>query len=395
MVAASSHRMVLSCVVPLVVGPLRCLPALRLLPGQTPAQEARWAALGNRPRSPGADLRQDGGCGHRSRHWQREQQVDGLLVFSHQVGDLPLASRDAALQVRDVVQDVAQELPMVRLHPPVQGQEAPGRELLTPPPSGQLSQGSWIRLPRRDGPQQAASTDAHHVAGHRAQFEIGRLQDFVQTIDRLRAQLDERLALAREIAQDADGRRRDEAGAQQARGAASPWRSKPVAQQARGAASPWRSRSASHSLSLTSVLRPGTALRCCALTRRSVRPCSSTLKRGRQSTPVRSMATCVTAWYSSQSPSASRAAVLVPKVRTNRWLLPSGSVSSTHATTIVFCWMSKPHQRGDSTCIPSCSSSSLGQPASGAKGTTRCACVLTSRRRGDSHPYGDAPGSAA
>jgi hypothetical protein len=45
-----------------------------------------------------------------------------------------------------------------------------------------------------------------------------------------------------------------------------------------GRSRPWRNESASHSLSLTSVLRPGTALMGCALTRMSARPSSSTLK---------------------------------------------------------------------------------------------------------------------
>src|SRR5262249_37038543 len=43
--------MVLSGVLPLVVAPLSCLPALRRLPGQTAAHEARWPALGTRAMS--------------------------------------------------------------------------------------------------------------------------------------------------------------------------------------------------------------------------------------------------------------------------------------------------------------------------------------------------------
>src|SRR5262249_14742699 len=118
-----------------------------------------------------------------------------------------------------------------------------------------------------------------------------------------------------------------------------------------GRSSPWRSRSASHSLSLTSVLRPGTAFRCWALTRMSGCPSSSTLNTGRQSTPVLSMATWVTPWNLSQSPSANNSAVLVPKVRTNRCCVPSGSLSRTRAPA-VFWWMSKPQPRGYRTCIP-------------------------------------------
>jgi hypothetical protein len=114
---------------------------------------------------------------------------------------------------------------------------------------------------------------------------------------------------------------------------------------------PWRSSSANHSLSFTAVLRPGAALLCWALTRIRVRDSSSTVKTGRHSTPVLSMATGVTSCRLSQSSSANRSAVMVPKVRTTRWGAPSGSVSSTQATT-VFWWMSQPQQRGYRTCIP-------------------------------------------
>ena len=50
----------------------------------------------------------------------------------------------------------------------------------------------------------------------------------------------------------------------------------------------------------------------------------------------RRMATCVTSWELSQSPSASSSAVMVPKVRTNRRIVPSGLVSSTQATTVLY-----------------------------------------------------------
>src|SRR5262249_3699080 len=86
-------------------------------------------------------------------------------------------------------------------------------------------------------------------------------------------------------------------------------------------------------------------LLCGALTSRRVCPSSSPVQMGRQRTPVLSLATCVTAWNSSQSPSANTSAVIVPKGRPKRWTVPSGSVNNTPATT-VFWWMSKPQQRG-------------------------------------------------
>jgi len=115
--------------------------------------------------------------------------------------------------------------------------------------------------------------------------------------------------------------------------------------------SPCRSRSASHSLSWTSVLRPGTAFMWCGFTSRLVRPSSSSkLYTGRQYTPVDSMAMCVTPQPPSQSASASRSAVIVPQVLTRRRTVPSGSVSSTHATTLRL-WTSIPQHRGWTTCL--------------------------------------------
>src|ERR1051326_3262627 len=65
---------------------------------------------------------------------------------------------------------------------------------------------------------------------------------------------------------------------------------------------------------------------------------------------------------------------MVPTVRMNRWSVPSASVNSTQAT-MLFLWMSKPQQRGYTTCMPRA-------PCCGAsercEGTTRFACVLTS-----------------
>src|SRR5262249_16036746 len=94
----------------------------------------------------------------------------------------------------------------------------------------------------------------------------------------------------------------------------------------------------------TSVLRPGTALMCCGFTSTLVRPSSNRLNTGCQNTPVLSRATTWTRSVSNQSESTNRSAVIVEKVRTSRWSVPSGWVISTPATT-VFVWTSSPAQR--------------------------------------------------
>jgi hypothetical protein len=114
--------------------------------------------------------------------------------------------------------------------------------------------------------------------------------------------------------------------------------------------SPWRSRSASHSLSWTSVLRPGTVLRCWGLTSRICRPASSRWYMGFQYTPVDSIARTPTARPRSQSERASNSAVIVPHVCTSRSPVPSGCVTRTQATTVRLC-TSNPQQRSYTTCI--------------------------------------------
>src|SRR5918911_3612341 len=66
---------------------------------------------------------------------------------------------------------------------------------------------------------------------------------------------------------------------------------------------------------------------------------------GFQYGPVLSMAAWVTPSAASQSDSASRSAVMVPKVRTVRRACPFSPDTITQATTL-FLWMSSPQQRG-------------------------------------------------
>src|SRR5262249_23261304 len=91
-----------------------------------------------------------------------------------------------------------------------------------------------------------------------------------------------------------------------------------------------------------------------------------------------------TACKSNQSPSANKSAVMVPKVRTNRWSEPSGSVSTTQATT-VFLWISKPQQRGYKTCIPR---PPLWGSQRAVRRETPVSPACSPLARGNSHPSG-------
>jgi hypothetical protein len=158
--------MVVRWVLPLVVAPLSCLPALRLFPGQTPAHEAKWAALGNRAMSApiSAMIAVNRRRGDRSGRRQGEQQLDGSLVLVEEGGDAPLHPLDRLFQRGDVVKQFADEQPLLGVHAPGQ-RLTQGRQLLAQPPLGQLGQDLRIGLPLLDRPQHPPPTDPHHIAG--------------------------------------------------------------------------------------------------------------------------------------------------------------------------------------------------------------------------------------
>src|SRR5262245_4215625 len=119
---------------------------------------------------------------------------------------------------------------------------------------------------------------------------------------------------------------------------------------------PCRNKSASHSLSRTSVLRPGTAFIWRALTRMTTNKPSSRLKTGRQYTPVLSIATCVQPWAPSQSASTNKSSVMVAKVRV--CFCPP----LIRQATTVFACTSKPQQQRYKTSIPELLPTTEGEP---------------------------------
>ena len=118
-----------------------------------------------------------------------------------------------------------------------------------------------------------------------------------------------------------------------------------------GRSKPWRSRSASQRLSAMSVLWPGIAFMCAALTRTTWCPCSSSrLNTGHQKTPVLSRATHSTSCSRNHPLNAARSAVMVLTLRTCSLTDPSACVISTHATTVALC-TSSPAHRAYTACI--------------------------------------------
>ena len=111
------------------------------------------------------------------------------------------------------VEEFTDELSVMGLHAPRQ-REAQGGQLLAQASLGQLCEDPRVGFPCFACAEHPppTHTHAHDVTGDGSQFEVGRLQPLVDTIDLLGTPLDERLAVPREIAQDPDRGRRDKAG---------------------------------------------------------------------------------------------------------------------------------------------------------------------------------------
>jgi hypothetical protein len=92
---------------------------------------------------------------------------------------------------------------------------AQGRQLGPQPALGQLGQRLGVGHAVDEGVQHRPSRDAHDVGRDRGQLHAGVLEQLVHAVDLAGALVAERLAVAGEVPQLADRRRRHEAGTQQ------------------------------------------------------------------------------------------------------------------------------------------------------------------------------------
>jgi hypothetical protein len=113
-----------------------------------------------------------------------------------------------------VVEQLAPPPPVVRLHPPGQRPLQLGR-LVPQPPLGQRRQCPRVGLAGGQRRQQRPPRHAPRVRRHRRQLDDHVLQQLLDAVDLARALLDQAGAVARQLAQLADRRRRDEAAADQ------------------------------------------------------------------------------------------------------------------------------------------------------------------------------------
>src|SRR6266568_4171799 len=116
-----------------------------------------------------------------------------------------------------------------------------GGQLLAQATACQVSQGLGIADTRKHGLDHGPPAGAQHIGGHRGQFDVGGLQHGSRTRVMAWARCWTKVLRARTRSR----RSRMALGGMKL-----------------AVSSPWRSKSAIHSLSLTSVLWPGTAFMC-------------------------------------------------------------------------------------------------------------------------------------
>src|SRR3989475_4610325 len=205
-----------------------------------------------------------------------------------------VGARGLLVEEFDVVQQPLEHGGVMQREAPDEGLAQRFR-LLPECPARQVREPLGITFPGNEGVQHGAPGDAKDLGGDIAELDVGGLQHFLHSVGFAGVLLNKLSPVACQLTQLAKGRRRHEAP-----------RSRPCS-----------SSCASHWQSLTSVLRPGTALTCCALTSRTSKLASRMWYTGRQYTPVLSIATCVQPAAVSQSASRSSSRVVVPKVRTS------------------------------------------------------------------------------
>jgi hypothetical protein len=174
----------------------------------------------------------------------------------------------------------------------------------------------------------ARPEDAEHVRGDAGELDPSVLEHLVEPVRLPLPLLDQRLAVAGQVAELADRLGRHEAGSQQ-----------PVLEQL---AQPVRIGHIG--------LAPRHVLDLAGVAEQQLEVASSKYQTGFQQTPVASIATCVTPRPRSQSRSASRSAVIVVKLSISSPRPPCRFGTRTHAVTLPSC-TSSPHQRSSTRSI--------------------------------------------
>ena len=176
---AASTKAGFSQLLPFRVGLRLFLSALRLFPGQTPAQVARGREL----RHIGAHLRHDDLGGAPPDPGDGVHRRHRLLKRVHPPGHLLVQPPDLLLQVTEVPQLAGQQVALVRPHQPAQGL-LQLLQLPPEPPPGQLRQHLRVLLPLAHRLKHGPPRGPQHVAGHRPQLDVGPLQQLLYPVGR-------------------------------------------------------------------------------------------------------------------------------------------------------------------------------------------------------------------
>ena len=161
-----------------------------------------------------ADLRDDGLGGLAVDARDGLQVRDVPRIGCDRRGDALAQPGDARVQEVDVVEEIAEQRRVMRGEATGQGR-GELRTLLAQGAPRELREDCAVPLAAPQGAQHGAARSSEDVRGDQPELDVGRLQELPHAV-RLRGPLlNEELAVAREIAQLADGLRRDEARAQQ------------------------------------------------------------------------------------------------------------------------------------------------------------------------------------
>ena len=145
----------------------------------------------------------------------RVEQVTGMGERGDRRLDLPIEHRDRLVELLDVAEGEADEEGVVTGEAPDEGLA----QLGDPPAQAALREvGEDVRVPfaRDQGGEHGPSRDAHDLGRDRVEPDAGIGERLLDPLALRHPGPDEALAVAGEVAQDPDRRRRDEAAPQQA-----------------------------------------------------------------------------------------------------------------------------------------------------------------------------------
>ena len=151
-----------------------------LLPGQRPAQEARWPAVGNTAMSTPISAMMASAARLPTPVMVAEPVTGHGERGDHRI-DPAVEGGDRLLQVLEVVKGQPDQQRMMLAEAAPQGL-AQLRELGPQPALGQLGQHAWVAFASDQGRKHRPARDAEDVGGHRVQFDASVLEGLLDPL---------------------------------------------------------------------------------------------------------------------------------------------------------------------------------------------------------------------